>query len=338
MHRDPTTRASWALAIARALEASGYDPKSIFAEAGLDLSQATDPEMRYPVDKMTIVWQQAVEKTGNACFGLDVPQFTHPTTFNALGFALMASESLKEALERIVRFSRTVTDAADVRLEAERDSYKLTLESVSATRISAYESVDGFAATIIYILRQLCQEDIKPQEVTLIRPEPDGAKRFSEFFQAPVEFSAAENSIRFSKEQMEAKLPTANSELAQMNDRAMTEYLSRFDKEDIVAQVRAILLDQLSAGTASQENVASSLNMSQRSLQRRLKEVETCYADVLDQIREDLACQYLKQSKIPLISITYLLGFSDPSNFNRAFKRWKGVSPSQYRKANTAAE
>lgn len=336
MNRVPSTRASWALAVARALEALGFDATKVFTDAGLDLSKAIDPEQRYPVDCMTKVWKQAVRLTGNAGFGLVVPQYTHPTTFNALGFALMASESLKDALERIVRFSRTVTDAAEVSLEQEPDGYKLKMVSLASERVPAEESVDAFVATIIYLLRQLCQEDINPQQVSLQRCAPPEAERYRDFFQSPVVFDATENAIRFSKATIEAKLPTANSELAQINDRAMTSYLSRFDKEDIVAQVRSILLDQLAEGTASQENVADTLNMSQRSLQRRLKDVDTCYASVLDDIREDLACQYLKQSKIPLISITYLLGFSDPSNFNRAFKRWKGMSPSQYRKDNTA--
>ena len=127
------------MAIARALEANGFAAQDIFAEAGLDLSQANDPELRYPVKNMSEVWRLAVARTENPCFGLVVPQYVHPTALNALGFALMASESLKEAVERIVRFSRTVTDAADVRLVEETDGYKFLVEDIEDQLNPSYE-------------------------------------------------------------------------------------------------------------------------------------------------------------------------------------------------------
>jgi AraC-like DNA-binding protein len=109
------------------------------------------------------------------------------------------------------------------------------------------------------------------------------------------------------------------------------EYLARFERGSIKLQVEARLVEQLSSGHATQESIAKALNLSPRTLQRKLKEEGTTYKQLLDTTRRELAAQYVKESHLSVNEITFLLGFSEPANFSRAFKRWTGVSPSQYR-------
>jgi AraC-like DNA-binding protein len=98
-------------------------------------------------------------------------------------------------------------------------------------------------------------------------------------------------------------------------------------------QVKTKLIQELPSGNISEEIIAEDLYMSQRSLQRRLREEGTTYKELLNETRRDLAAQYIKASSVSINEITYLLGFSEPSNFSRAFKRWTGVSPSEYRQS-----
>ena len=96
-------------------------------------------------------------------------------------------------------------------------------------------------------------------------------------------------------------------------------------------RVRARLIDLLSAGDVAQQDVADSLHMSLRTLQRKLHKENTSYKALLEETRRQLAGQYLRQARLSVSEVTYLLGFSEPSNFTRAFKRWTGHTPSEFR-------
>ena len=126
-------------------------------------------------------------------------------------------------------------------------------------------------------------------------------------------------------------LASANPELARINDQVVVDYLARFDRDSIAMQVRSKIIHQLPDGIPSQEAIADTLHVSLRSLQRRLKEEDTSFRDLLEETRQQLARQYLRDGRRSIGEITYLLGFTEPSNFTRAFKRWTGKSPAQYR-------
>ena len=115
------------------------------------------------------------------------------------------------------------------------------------------------------------------------------------------------------------------------NERVITKYLAQFERGSVKLQVEAKLLEQLPSGHTSQESIAKALHLSSRSLQRKLKEEGTTYKQLLEDTRRELAAQYVKESELSVGEITFLLGFSEPANFSRAFKRWTGVSPSAYR-------
>ncbi|MEE9265906.1 MAG: helix-turn-helix transcriptional regulator, partial [Gammaproteobacteria bacterium] len=104
-----------------------------------------------------------------------------------------------------------------------------------------------------------------------------------------------------------------------------------FDRSSAAMQVRARLTEQLSSGHATQNSVADALHMSLRTLQRRLNDEGTSYKGLLDETRRELAAHYMAETHRSINEITYLLGFSEPSNFSRAFRRWTGKSPSAYR-------
>ncbi|MDX1486779.1 MAG: helix-turn-helix transcriptional regulator, partial [Acidiferrobacterales bacterium] len=148
---------------------------------------------------------------------------------------------------------------------------------------------------------------------------------------APMDFLAPENAVYFDSKALLTPLPTANAELARANDKVITDYLARFERGSVRRQVEMKLLEQLSSGHASQASVASALHMSLRTLQRRLRAEGTSYKELLEQTRRDLAARYMKESYLSVGEVTFLLGFSEPANFARAFKRWHGVTPTEYR-------
>lgn len=328
-----STISSWALLVAKALEAEGHDSKSIFLSAGLDPAKLKDPDARYPIEGMARLWRLASRASGDPYFGLTTVNHWHPTTLNALGYSWMASDSLRDAMARMSRYGRLVSTGAEMSLEEHDDYFTFHLRPRFAMTDVAYEAIDAALAALVKMCRMSYGESFDPLRVVTIRPEFDDPTRYEEYFRAPIEYSASENLVFFSKDSLQAHLPTANPRLARVNDQVVTEYLARFDKASTATRVRAKLVDLLASGNVTQQDVAHSLHMSLRTLQRKLSEEQTSYKSLLDETRRELANQYLRQACLSVSEVTYLLGFSEPSNFARAFKRWTGHTPSEFRAA-----
>lgn len=129
----------------------------------------------------------------------------------------------------------------------------------------------------------------------------------------------------------ESRLEGANPELARLNDEVALRYLARFDRDKLNSRLRAALVEQLPRGEPSAAKLAVMLNLSLRSLQRRLADEGTSYEDLLTSTRRELALSHLADRRYSIGEVAYLLGFADASSFNRAFKRWTGQTPGQYR-------
>ena len=135
----------------------------------------------------------------------------------------------------------------------------------------------------------------------------------------------------FKYETVSEPLATANPELVRINDQVVTEYLAHLDRNDVTMRVRSQLIERLPGGNVDEADIASSINISQRSLQRKLKAQGMSFTRVLDDTRRELSLQYVRDSQHSLNEVGFLLGFAEPGNFSRAFKRWYGKSPSQFR-------
>jgi AraC-like DNA-binding protein len=157
--------------------------------------------------------------------------------------------------------------------------------------------------------------------------------QFEAIFRAPIAYSAPDNALVFAAADLDRELPTGNAELARASDEVILRYLARFDREDVVTQARIKLMELLPSGQTSARRVAGVLHLSERSLQRKLAEHGTSLARLREETRRELANQYVRNSRFTVGEITYLLGFSEPASFTRAFHRWNGMSPSACRRA-----
>lgn len=331
--QEPTTLSTWASAIARTLESESLNPADAFNVAGLDYNQSRDPNARFPVSGMTRLWHAAVEMTGNPAIGLKVAEQVQPASLHALGLSVLASETVNDALQRISRYSRLVSNAADVHIERQGEEVLVHIRIPDHGIPLAYEAFDAFIGNMVKMGRMLTQRDISPLRLRLMRPPPDDTAPYEAFFRTDIEFSAPSYCIHFEADYLDEPLPSANPALALLNDQVIVDYLARFDRSQIAVQVRNHIIQRLPSGEPSQDEIARALNMSARSLQRRLGEENSSYKALLDDTRKELACNYLRRPEVSLGEVTYLLGFSDQSNFSRAFKRWFGQSPGEYRAA-----
>ncbi|MEJ2364582.1 MAG: AraC family transcriptional regulator [Deltaproteobacteria bacterium] len=314
------------------LESYGIDPEPLFREMGLNPELMKRPEGRYRLDGIDSLWRKASEIIDDPCFGLKAAEFWHPSNFGALGYAMLASNTLRTALERVDRYHRFLSDERFIELIE-------TEEGLTYTLIFSHEKSDIPARNdaILAVTMSVCRtnyiEDLAPVSVTFTHPKPSCSAKFYEYFRSPVLFEAPANSLTLPIEAVDKSLPGSNPQLAELNDQVMIEYLAQLDDDRIAEKVKAVMIDQLPSGKVTDENVAQALYMSSRTLQRQLQSDGTTFNTLLNEIRRDLAQKYLRDQDTSMTEIAFLLGFSESSAFSRAFKRWIGVTPSQYRQA-----
>lgn len=339
MHQTGTALCSWVRAIKLALEAGGCDSKALFTEAGLDAQMLDDANARYALRDTNALWSLAVRATGDACFGFRVAHHVTHTTFHALGYAVIASASLKEAFERVTRFGRIASDAAELELRKIGNEYHFAIKPTLSRPTLANEAIDAFVSLYVRMCRSRLGRDYSPLQIDFHRPQPlaEDLIRFKRLLRAPLAFDMPETRLIFDQASFEQPLPGANAELARHNDLIALQYLARFDREHIRTSVEAVLITRLTQGEPSQDEVAHALSMSARTLQRKLAGEHLTYTALLDETRCSLALSYLRDSKRCVSEVTYLLGFSDVSSFTRAFRRWTGHPPSAWRQLETSS-
>jgi AraC-like DNA-binding protein len=333
MLHEKTTIAAAARLIGETLKSHyAQDPAPIFKKAGIDPSRLNISGARYPWSAMQRLWIEAAEATGDPCFGLTVGRNIRPTTFHALGFSWLASRTLLESLQRLVRYTKLITTApVELNLTLEGDNWALDDRVKHIGLQGADEiSVDAFFMAVVGLCRQACNRHFHAAEVHLHRVDDSHADTYIQAFEAPVFFGAEVDRILFNRELLEAPLPGDNLELALVNDRIAEEYIVALDPSTVSTAVRKLLVELLPSGDANQQTIASQMNRSLSTLQRQLAAENTNYKAIREQTRRELAEQYVREGNYSLSQIAYLLGFSDQSNFSRAFRRWTGHSPGTY--------
>ncbi len=329
--------ASGALSVYQMIRQYGVDPDEILAEAGLDASVFNVVGNRIESDSFCKFLQIAYEQCGDPGFGLKSSDFIHPTSYHAFGLGLLSSSTLCSYLMRWERFYACITTHATMQV---RDDPKGALleyrffgpgdKYPQAERIMR----DANLALVIKYIRFMYRPDYQPLKVELLyAPSKGMSALYRQYFGNHLEFNAEKNAVWVSHADLDKQLPAANAELARQNDQVVVAFLARMDRANIPAQVHAKLIELLPSGDCSKTKVASALFMSVRTLHNKLEKEGVNYQQLLDQTRNELAEQYMRQDNVSISEVAYLLGFSDCSNFSRAFQRWTGSSPSKYRES-----
>jgi AraC-like DNA-binding protein len=311
------------------IESYGHDPGDVFARVGLTHDMLLKQGARVPLKTLDNLWEEATALIKDPCLGLRAAEFWHPSHFNALGYAWLASSTLREALNRLGRYIHVLSQAIDVRLEDTAEGLTFTLSNSLEHSVR----MDYAMATVMAMCRINFGPNLKPVAVRFIHPEPFCGDKYFAFFKGPVYFDADSDSLTLGTKDVDQRLPGGNPHLAEINDRIIIRYLATLTNDDIVNRVQTAIIDLLPSGMVSDEKVAGRLFMSVRSLQRKLQQSGTSFRKLLDRTREELARQYICDRGVDLTEIAFLLGFSEHSAFSRAFKRWTGQTPSDMRRA-----
>ena len=309
----------------------GAEPHPILARVGLSENVLQEPENLISFQALGRLVSHCVAVTGCDHFGLLVGGRGVASSLGVVGFLVQQSPDVRSALEDLVRYLHFHDRGAVPRLTETGDHAFLSYGIYDQNVEGADQIADGAMAIAMNLMKGLCGPDWRPDEVLLPRRKPADIGPYRTVFGAPLRFDADEASLVFSVRWLDHHLPRADARLQSFlreHMRETADSLAQNRLDDIRRVVRALL----SSSHISAENVARLLNLSRRTLNRRLSIEGTDFRRLSDEVRFATARQLLQDTRMPLTHIAAHLRYSDASAFTRAFKRWAGISPQAWRR------
>ena len=323
------------------MQEQGVPPESILKNTGLAVADLTK-------ESTLVSFLQAVKFVRNlllnsprADIGLLIGDHYHISTYGVLGYAMMSCANWAEALAMARRFHRVASSLANIELEI--DEQRHTLTYIATPFYAGLDDIEPFVVeklftSLIAASRSVLHEPAYPSKVSFTHSKPGYAADYQAFFPCPIEFDAPENRFEIDMARLQQPLLAANEVCAAMGRRMCEEHLDQYVQRDDSARHRVEdLLLSSPRSMPRMEAVAASLYMSSRTLRRLLDAEETTFQEISDELRHDLSKQYLRNSQLNLDEVAELVGYTESTNFRRAFKRWQGVPPARYRRQHQAS-
>lgn len=321
-----TSRMLW-----RYLEANNVDADALFRRCDLDPSLIHSSRTRYPYLKLCKAFVEARVVTRDDSIGLALAQYYNPLDLNALGITLLSSETLLDALHRLLRYERVVNSNLQFSMSESLTQVDLVSHVPDAPEDAVRIVDECRTAVLVDMCRMGLDKSLDPVEVAFTFSEPTSTGEYFGIFRCPVKFSQPASRISFNIADARRPFSAINRELARSSDQILEGIVRELTQPDIISQVKRAIIDELPSGTPSEDDIASRVLTSSRTLQRRLADAGTNFRTLVLEVRRELAEKYIADKTIPLAEISYMLGFSDTSSFSRAFKQWTGRPPVAYR-------
>ena len=308
------------------------DTVGFLARYNLDETTIENFQARLPVDHFNKMLYEASELTGDNDIGLHVGEQIKPNQYGVLGLSIMNCKTLEEAVQRHTRYENLVCNVGMSRYQIDEERVELIWDTcvAEATRHVAEENVSSW----ITFARWISGTDLSPLSIQFQHSEPKSVTEHERIFRCPVTFGGDLVRVVFPASYLKLSLRQYDPTMLAMLDKYAEQLLLQlYNSGHFIDQVRSAISSHLQSGEVSLGQVASTLEVSERQLQRKLKEEGVNYQSVLDDTRKTLALRQIEEPMIDFFEMTFLLGFSDQSAFQRAFKKWTGQTPGQYRKS-----
>lgn len=305
----------------------------LLRRAGLSQRDFGGPQQRISAASQGKFLEYAAEAMDDSAFGLHLAAEANPREAGLLFYVTSAANTLGEALALFARYSRIVNESVRIKPVHELEGLLAEISFVGLSRHTAKQVTEFGVALTIKSLREIAGRNIHPTQLTFIHGRNSDLPAFERFFGCPVEFGASRDQVAFSNDTVALPLIT--------EDRYLLETLrpicdaAEKERGTAIGSLRAAVENEaqklLPHGKAKRDRVAKSLGHSERTLTRKLADEGTTYEQVVDQLRQSLARQYIKERGVSLSQIGWLLGYESSTSFNHAFKRWTGRPPSVVR-------
>ncbi|MBC5781534.1 AraC family transcriptional regulator [Ramlibacter sp. USB13] len=329
----PTVSARVLSLIAAAAQARGVSLARQLHASGIADAVLADPDARVPLATEEALWEQAATACEDPQFGLHAAQSLRPGQFDVLDYAVRTAPTLRESLRRLARYNRLVHDLATFDLQP-RGRLLRVEHRLGATRPACPQAAEFTLASLAVIGRQLSPR-FAVHAVEFAHAALGDPAAYEQVFGVLPAFSRDVNAVTLDDAMLDAPLPAADPALSRIVTRHAEHLLAALPpaQVSVASRVRQEIAAQLATGPLSLPDAARRLHLSERSLQRQLLQEGVRFAELVDQVRRELALRYVADRGLAIGEVAYLLGFSEPSPFHRAFKRWTGRTPAAARAA-----
>jgi AraC-like DNA-binding protein len=312
----------------------GVDVERLLKDVGVNPKVMEDADSRITPDQMDQIWREAHLRTGDEFLALKVALALSPRTYSILHYLAAASGNVREGLESVCRYFDLINPCVELKLYAEDSPPRLVLRHRISPKYLSRNYVEYVFAALISVFRDTAGLQWKPQEVHFTHPSPADTLPVREAFGSELRYDSGVNEMILRGAELNLPQVGSDPDLHGILTQYAKDRLEKLPRGvGLVQEVRTILSSVLSGGEPNLKHTAKKMGMSPRTLQRRLKEEGVFFQDILDQYRFELAVQMLKRQNLPVSDVSFLLGFSEPSSFYKAFKRWTGKAPEAYRPA-----
>lgn len=330
---DLTVAAGLANGLLRFAEGKGADREALAARAGIDLALLRDQDNRVPFERYVALMREAKAMTGDPALALHYGAMDDLAEISIVGLIGHASETMTEAMRQLNRFGRLVVefDGGPDRFVMQPGPEGLWGVDTRGDPNAFPELTESTFARMICGPRRFGVTQLA-KAVQVTHPDPGYGAEYERVFGAPVTFNAPRNAMLMDEKWIHHRIQAhPRYVFGIFSERAEALLKSLKDFKSVRGRVEGQLMPILHAGEPRMEAVADKLGLSKQTLARRLKAEGVTFEKVLDDLRHRLALDYLQGRKVSVNETAYLVGFSEPAAFSRAFKRWTGVSPSTVR-------
>ena len=320
---------AWFRTMSDAFQQRGLNADELLATCGVPIGATDEMDVHHLSDLFSGIWEQAVVKTGDPSIGLIGPE--HPlAAFGVISHMLLSSVDLHAAARCLARFAALVSPTFSMDLERDGALMHVTFGISGGRRPVPMQRFDFLATVFLSGAKWMTGRALVPNVLHVPFPAPADVRPWRDAYGCPIVFDASAFKAEFNAQAFDRTIPTGDPAIADLCVR-MTEQAAQDFGDRFTGKVRQVLTRILSKGDPRREQVADLLCVSERTLQRRLSEEGTSFAELVDAVRRERAERMLARGFLSVTEMACELGFSDPSNFYRACKRWFGLSPSSLR-------
>ena len=338
MTETPKIRNLIARHVLRDLAHAGISAEPLLKKAGLHMYQINRDNGWLPYQNHAEFLEIVARELEDPFYGLNLARRFDPRDLGALAYVGLSSRRLEEALLNLERYMRVQTEAWSFDLALESKAAILQLSPAVMKFYDYQQASEAFVGGLIYGYQFFLSEPLAPAVVRFVhsRHLSKAQARYEALLGCPVQFSSNRAQIILDRKSLRLQISTADDQLLGVLQSYCEQVLKLHEPvpSDLVSRIRQTIADLLPSGRAKAKLVASELGMTERTMHRRLVDEATSFTKIIDRLRHDLVEKYMKDQKLSLQQIAFLLGYGDQSAFSVAFKRWTGRAPKDIRADN----
>ena len=334
--RTGTVRVGGLMGFGELVEELGGDPQRLIAACGLAPETLRNPDNIIPFGAGARLMHLAETELSCPHFGLLLGQRQNLALLGPVGFLMQHSPDVRGALANLMRYMHLHVEGASARLALKGGQAEVSYHILIPGILGAEQVYAICMANEFRFLRLLCGRDWQPSAVHFcFRAPPDDAP-YRKFFGVPVRFNQPTSAVFFPVHYLDREIPSADPGLGEILQKYVAQIASRHSG-DFLGQLRSVVRTLLPTGNCTADRVAELFSMHRRTLHRQLAAGGTTFEEITDSMRRQIALQMLEQSDMKFGQLADMLGYGGVSSFNRAFRRWTGMTPSEWRTGREGA-